>query len=81
MAGDEKPKVVFPAIVGHHRRGEQGEGLQFTGTPASKEPDFYVGDYAEWNSRSHKLRCVSPIERGVVTNWDDMEKVYKIYVC
>ncbi len=35
--------------------------------------DFYVGDEAQDNRGILALKY--PIEQGIVTNWDDMEKV------
>lgn len=65
FAGDEAPRVVFPSTVGRPRLSGgllQERGLQ----------DSYVGD--EGQSRRGVLALSNPIERGIVTNWDDMEK-------
>ena len=63
FAGDEAPRAVFPSIVGrpHH----QGVSQQ----------DLYIGDEAQ--SKRGILTLKYPIEHGIVTNWDDMEKVAK----
>lgn len=61
FAGDDAPRAVFPSIVGSPRHGV-GIG----------EKDSYVG-----NEAIHKrgITLKYPMEHGIVTNWDDMEKV------
>ena len=65
FAGDDEPRAVFPSIVGRPRQQSVMVG---TG-----RKDFYVGDEAQRNRGILALKY--PIEHGVVTNWDDMEKV------
>uniref|UniRef100_A0A2C9LWQ1 Actin n=1 Tax=Biomphalaria glabrata TaxID=6526 RepID=A0A2C9LWQ1_BIOGL len=38
--------------------------------------DCYIGDNAQTKGRILNLKLNCPIERGVVTNWDDMEKIW-----
>jgi len=36
--------------------------------------DIYMGSKAE--EKRGVLRCTNPIEKGQITNWDDMEKLW-----
>ena len=63
FAGDELPKSIFPSVVGRPRH------------KSADLRDFYVGDEAQ---KTRDILTMSyPIDRGIVTNWDDMEKVRK----
>ena len=65
--GDEDaPRVVFPATVGrsHYTAIMPGMGNK----------DSYIGDEAL--ARKGILTIRYPIEHGIVTNWDDMEKIW-----
>jgi actin beta/gamma 1 len=66
FAGDEDPRAIFPSIVG--RPPHQGVTVEM------EEKDAYIGDEAK--SKSHLLTLKYPIEHRIITNWDDMEKIW-----
>ena len=66
FSGDEAPKFVFPSYVGYPK---YAYAMPSCGIAA------YVGSDAE--AKRGVLRLNYPIKHGVVTNWDDMEKIWE----
>jgi len=66
FAGDDAPRAVFPSVVGRPRHKVVMAGM------GHKEE--YVGDEAQAHRGILRLRY--PIEHGIVTNWDDMERIW-----
>lgn len=67
MAGDDAPKAVFPSIVGRARHAGTMVGMG--------QKEVYVGNEAQ--SKRGVLSLKYPIQHGVVSNWDDMEKLWQ----
>ncbi|XP_076365964.1 actin, non-muscle 6.2-like [Tachypleus tridentatus] len=66
FAGDDIPRAIFPCVVGRPRYLAVMLGMC--------HKDTYIGDEAQ-----HKrgvLTLKYPVEHGIVTSWDDMEKVW-----
>jgi len=66
FSGDDAPRCVFPSIVGRPKTEQAMMG--------SAKKDHYIGDDAQ--ARRGILTIRYPIEHGIVTNWDDMEKIW-----
>jgi actin-related protein len=49
--------------------------FNFVNVKASSEAEFYVGNEAQ--TRREILAMTSPIDRGIVTNWEDMELLWQ----
>jgi actin len=62
FAGEEAPRTVFPTFVGKP-------------TKPNNEKEFYVGRDAI-AKQGAGLHMSQPIDKGIVTNWDDMEKIW-----
>lgn len=63
---ENQPSVKFPSIVGKPRTKQQMIGVE--------SKDCYIGDEAQ--KMRGVLNISYPIESGIVTDWDYMEKVW-----
>ena len=66
VAGEDAPRFVFSSIIGRSYHKEAT-------TVDFDKKESYIGDKAQDQRSILALR--HPIEYGIVTNWDDMEKV------
>ena len=65
LAGEDAPRAVFFSVIG--RACHQAAMVD------TDKKDYYGGNKAQ--QRRQVLTLQYPVEYGVVTNWDDMEKV------
>ena len=63
FAGDDTPRAVFPSVVGRPKLATSHQDIK-----------SYVGN--ETQNMQSVLTLKYPIEHGIVTNWDDMEKIW-----
>ncbi|KAK7111576.1 actin, cytoplasmic-like [Littorina saxatilis] len=66
FAGDDAPRAVFPALIGRPKYQNVMSGLGLK--------ECYIGDEAQ--SKRGILSLQYPVEHGIVSNWDDMERVW-----
>ncbi|XP_051821640.1 actin-3 isoform X1 [Antechinus flavipes] len=64
--GERAPRFVFPCVVGRYKKQNVMHGLD--------EKDTFIGD--EVTDNWTKLTVKYPVEQGIVTNWEDMEKIW-----
>eukprot|EP01084_Bolivina_argentea_P011100 20744_1 len=66
FGGDDLPRVIIPTVVGRPR----GRGVMI----GMGQRDVYVGDEAI--KKRGILITRYPMEHGIVTNWDEMERIW-----
>ncbi|CAF3673995.1 unnamed protein product [Rotaria sp. Silwood1] len=66
IAGDDSPRVIIPSVIGRPRHLK-------TSTETS-QADLFIGHKALYSKDILSIHY--PIEHGIVTNWNDMEKIW-----
>eukprot|EP01069_Polyplicarium_translucidae_P003020 Polyplicarium_translucidae@DN2190_c1_g1_i1.p1 len=66
-AGEDAPRAVFPSLVGRPKH----QGIMV----GAEQKETYVGDEAQ--VKRGILLLSYPIAHGIITNWDDMEKIWQ----
>lgn len=66
FAGDDAPRCVFPSLIGTPKHEAAMMGMD--------TKNHFVGDEAQ--SKRGILILKYPIEHGIITDWDDMEKIW-----
>ena len=66
VSGEDAPRVKLPTIIGRIRQQIVMQGMG--------QKDMYVGD--EILNLQGNLKLSHPIQRGIVNNWEEVEKLY-----
>jgi actin-related protein len=66
ISGDDAPRATISTVVGRPKQPGQMVGMD--------QKDTYIGD--EVNSKQGVLNLSYPIDHGIITKWDDMEKIW-----
>lgn len=66
FAGEDLPQTYFPAVVGRPKHTRVLAG--------ALEGDVFVGARAQ--DLRGLLKIKYPLEHGIITDWDDMEKIW-----
>merc|ERR1712223_2331567 len=66
VAGEEAPSATFPSIVGRPKNASAMQGVT--------QKNEYIGDEAQ--QKRGILNLKYPIANGIVSDWEDMEKVW-----
>jgi len=67
FSGEDAPRCVFPSIIGRPKNPMAMVGME--------KKDVYVGEEAQ--QKRGILNLKYPIEHGIITNWGDMELIWK----
>ncbi|PHH82130.1 hypothetical protein CDD82_6888 [Ophiocordyceps australis] len=70
FAGDDLPKCYFPSWVGRPKHLRVLAG--------ALEGEVFIGEKAATELRG-LLKISYPLEHGIVTNWDDMERIWEYH--
>ncbi|EAL62685.1 hypothetical protein DDB_G0289507 [Dictyostelium discoideum AX4] len=81
FGGDDAPRTAFPSIVGRPRctgfivdMDKKDSYFCKKNSCFMGQKDLYIGDEAQ--SKRGILNVKYPIERGIITNWNDMEEIW-----
>ncbi|CAD8090613.1 unnamed protein product [Paramecium sonneborni] len=66
ISGDDAPRATIQTVLGKPKQPGQMVGMD--------QKDTYIGD--EVNSKLEVLNVTYPIDHGIITRWDDMEKIW-----
>eukprot|EP00917_Polyrhabdina_sp_WS-2016_P014742 GHVP01032217.1.p1 GENE.GHVP01032217.1~~GHVP01032217.1.p1 ORF type:complete len:386 (+),score=71.73 GHVP01032217.1:30-1160(+) len=66
MAGEEAPSAVFPSLIGRPKAKNVIVGME--------QKDCYVGEEAQ--AKRGVLKLNYPVGHGIISSWDDMEKIW-----
>jgi centractin len=67
FAGEDVPKCFFPSYVGRPKHVRTMAG--------ALEGDVFIGPQAQQYRGLFKINY--PLEHGIVTDWDDMERIWQ----
>jgi centractin len=67
FAGEDLPKCFFPSFVGRPKHVRTMAG--------AREGDVFIGPLAQ--ELRGLLKINYPLEHGIVTNWEDMERIWQ----
>lgn len=66
FAGDEVPRLTVPNLIGKPKLNTVRMGIE--------QKDYYCCDEAL--SKKGMLNITHPIEKGIIRDWEDMERVW-----
>jgi centractin len=66
FAGEERPRCTFPSIVGRPKHTKVMAG--------GVEGNLFMGNKAQ--ELRGLLRLKYPVEHGIITDWNDMERIW-----
>lgn len=67
FAGEDTPKCFFPSWVGRPKHVRTMAG--------ARDGDYFIGPHAQ--DIRGLLKINYPLEHGIVTNWEDMERIWQ----
>ena len=66
IAGEDHPLVIVPTVIGRPRHSTINSDVS--------TQQYYIGNEARIRKESVSIQY--PMEHGIVTNWDDMERIW-----